>query len=310
MGRWLAVFSVALILISSGCIQKNRRTRYVCPDGTYADDPLYCKIPETTIKTVREYVCANGDVVSDPGKCPFTSTTSSTTLPSSVWFYIDPIQCGLNFWERANKTLAEHLAENNITVLKMVSTQQYEVVCLACTCPRGDRIHVLAAKAYSKRLRELGFKVGDAPPQKMPDAGQTTTINESKTTTSTTSSTTTSPGSRAPGVRITAAEFNAPGDDRKKENLNGEWVEVKNKGAGTTKLRGWTLHDEAAKPHTYTFPNDLTLAPGEAVRVHTGSGRDRKPDLYWEATWPVWNNDGDTTTLVDSHGRVVDTYTQ
>jgi competence protein ComEC len=103
-------------------------------------------------------------------------------------------------------------------------------------------------------------------------------------------------------------QFDAEGDDRKAENLNTEWVEVKNSGNAPQDLSGWTLSD--ASNHTYTFPQNFVLGAGDSVKVRTGSGTDSTSDLYWGRGSPIWNNDGDTATLKDEDGRTVDSHTE
>ena len=102
-------------------------------------------------------------------------------------------------------------------------------------------------------------------------------------------------------VAILYVNYDAPGDDRKKENWNGEWIEVEGYNVDIT---GWVLSDEAN--HTYTFP--VFMISGR-VRVHSGDGEDNETDLYWNGgRRPIWNNDGDTATLTDDFGEVVDEY--
>jgi hypothetical protein len=87
----------------------------------------------------------------------------------------------------------------------------------------------------------------------------------------------------------------------------GEAVTVRNAGATPADLTGWSLHDEAATPHTYRFPAGYTLAPGASVTIRSGG-----PAGPGELTWTnqnVWNNDGDTATLVNAGGGAVSTRT-
>ncbi len=62
-------------------------------------------------------------------------------------------------------------------------------------------------------------------------------------------------------VYISATQFNAPGDDR--QNLNGEWVQLTNRGDDTVLISGWTLSDQPSNT-LYTFPA-IFLVPGESV---------------------------------------------
>ena len=93
----------------------------------------------------------------------------------------------------------------------------------------------------------------------------------------------------------------AEGDDR--ENLNDEYVVFQNSGDSSLDLTGWIVSDEAGK--TYQFPDGFTLDPGATVTLHTDSGTDTQTDLYWDASRPVWNNNGDTVTVTTSEGEVV-----
>lgn len=164
----------------------------------------------------------------------------------------------------------------------------------------------------------------------IPTTSSTTTTAEKKTTTTTTSSTTLSttttsvtsttlrtttttipktttttlktPGN--PDIVISAVQFDAPGDDRKKENLNGEWVEISNSGNSGVDLTGWTLNDNGN--HVYNFPSGFRIKSGNSVKIHTGSGTDTEFDLYWNSSRAIWNNDGDTATVKDKEGVVVD----
>lgn len=106
----------------------------------------------------------------------------------------------------------------------------------------------------------------------------------------------------AEGVDIAAIHADAPGDDRQK--LNEEYVVIKNHRPESVDLTGWQLADDAG--HTYRFPNGYVIDSSDDVTIHTGSGDDGGGELYWGADAPVWNNDGDTGTLRDVSGEVVD----
>ncbi len=93
------------------------------------------------------------------------------------------------------------------------------------------------------------------------------------------------------GVSITALDLYA------------EAVTVTNAGPGTVNLTGWTITDEGAR-NTYTFPV-YVLDAGAGVTVHADAGNETTSDLYWGRSSPVWNNDGDTATLMDANGTVV-----
>ena len=103
-------------------------------------------------------------------------------------------------------------------------------------------------------------------------------------------------------VKISAVQFNAPGDDR--QNLNGEWVQVNNTGDGPVLINGWTLSDRTGS-HPYTFPA-VVLMPGEKVTVYTGNGMMNETSLFMGRTEPLFGNSGDTVFLRDGSGQTID----
>jgi len=100
---------------------------------------------------------------------------------------------------------------------------------------------------------------------------------------------------------IVEVVFDAPGNDN--ENLNEEWIAIRNQGATPVDLTGWGIKDESAS-HRYEFPESFTLFPAEAVTVRTGCGTDFGTDLHWcNVGSAVWNNTGDTAFLLDPNGN-------
>lgn len=108
----------------------------------------------------------------------------------------------------------------------------------------------------------------------------------------------------ASSVRISAARFDAQGDDR--QNLNGEWVRLTNTGGDIVLLAGFTLSDADTRD-LYTFPAFL-LVPGEQVTVHAGSGMMNDTALFMGKTAPVFANTGDEAILRDGRGTIIDQY--
>lgn len=104
----------------------------------------------------------------------------------------------------------------------------------------------------------------------------------------------------ADGGLVLRVQADAPGDDR--ENPNGEYATIVNRGATSVDLGDWTLSDAAG--HSYAFPADATVPAGGQVRLYSGTGEDDATAFYWGAG-PVWNNDGDTATLRSANGTVV-----
>ncbi len=85
------------------------------------------------------------------------------------WFSFDPKQCGSNPWEtwglakiqdyRNEEGLlkAWFSAVNGIEARGYASKRTNEIVCMSCSCPRGDRIAVLVDSKDSVKMAELGW---------------------------------------------------------------------------------------------------------------------------------------------------------
>jgi Lamin Tail Domain len=107
-------------------------------------------------------------------------------------------------------------------------------------------------------------------------------------------------------VRITKIAFNPPGNDLPVTNakLNREYVALKNVSRRPGWLTGWVLKDKIVDGHRFRFPR-FRLGPGRYVRIHTGSGRNDRNDLYWNAENYIWNNsEPDRATLKAPRGVV------
>jgi micrococcal nuclease len=94
-------------------------------------------------------------------------------------------------------------------------------------------------------------------------------------------------------------QYNPPGSDVAREH-----VTVLNTGA-PQQLEGWTLSDAAG--HRFKFPA-IVLPGGERLRVWTGAGHPDAENLFWGRKQAVWNNTGDTATLSDATGAIVNTF--
>jgi competence protein ComEC len=102
-------------------------------------------------------------------------------------------------------------------------------------------------------------------------------------------------------LRVVDVHADAAGDED--ANLNDEYVVFRNAGERTLDLSGWTVGDEA--DHRYAFPEGTTLAPGETLTLHTGSGENGNGHYYWNAGRPIWNNAGDTVFVRTAEGELV-----
>ena len=103
---------------------------------------------------------------------------------------------------------------------------------------------------------------------------------------------------------ITGIHADAAGDDRR--NRNGEYALVRNTGAAAINLAGWKL-DAGDRSQRFTLAS-YPLKKGATVRIHTGRGTTRAGHLFLGSGRPIWNNDGDTATLIDPHNIAVSRY--
>jgi micrococcal nuclease len=102
---------------------------------------------------------------------------------------------------------------------------------------------------------------------------------------------------------LSVTQIHADASSNDNENLNDEYVVFENTGSETVDLSGWTVSDEVG--HTYTFPSGQSLASGETVTLHSGSGTDTTTDIYWDASGAIWNNGGDTVSVRDEGGTLI-----
>ncbi|RLF38578.1 MAG: nuclease [Thermoplasmata archaeon] len=112
------------------------------------------------------------------------------------------------------------------------------------------------------------------------------------------------PSKETYGIVILTVHYNAEGRDE--ENLNDEYVVIKNIDTTPIDVTGYRLNDEVN--HTYYFPEHYIIEPGVIVKIHTGSGNNTEYDLYWNNDYPIWNNNGDTAYLWNADDILIDTY--
>jgi hypothetical protein len=68
-------------------------------------------------------------------------------------------------------------------------------------------------------------------------------------------------------------------------SAKGEWVTLRNAGAVTCDLDGWTLVNRRNGKRLVLAP--LRLRPGQTVRIHTGAGPDDRNDMFL-GRQPMW----------------------
>ena len=104
-----------------------------------------------------------------------------------------------------------------------------------------------------------------------------------------------------PTLHFSKAYVNSPGTDTgSNTSLNAEYVVVSNSSYTTAyRLTGYTIRDRSS--HIYKFPT-FTLRPRASVAVHTGRGTNTSANLYWGASYYIWNNAGYTAYLRSAGG--------
>lgn len=112
------------------------------------------------------------------------------------------------------------------------------------------------------------------------------------------------PFGESPDLRIdiVSSQVNSAGYD----NASDEYICLINKSGGDVNLLGWDLRD--AEGSVNVLP-DVTLASEHSLRVHPGEGKNTAGDIYGEGQAAVWNNQGDTVSLLDSDGNLIDSQT-
>jgi hypothetical protein len=109
-----------------------------------------------------------------------------------------------------------------------------------------------------------------------------------------------SPTPSLPVVEFVHIEHDPEGSD-----LEGEYVLLRNTTEVSQDLTAWTIEDSDG--HVFRFES-FVLEPAASVKVWTGAGEDTGTDVYWGYGRGLWDNDGDTATLKDYRGQVVDTF--
>jgi LysM repeat protein len=87
--------------------------------------------------------------------------------------------------------------------------------------------------------------------------------------------------------------------------LDAEAIVIKNSGDMPIALLGWQLTDEDGR--AYTFGQVTLFGEGAAITLHSGRGIEGPADLYWGFEEAILRQ-GETVTLVDGEGNVVDTF--
>ncbi len=101
---------------------------------------------------------------------------------------------------------------------------------------------------------------------------------------------------------------NAEGNDC--NNLNDEYITLKNSCGFSYDITGWRVTDETSRD-PYVFPN-FVLESNSEVTLYTGCGIDAQKSLYWCSSGrqcnAVWNNAKDTIFIRNNQGDLVLNY--
>ncbi len=83
-------------------------------------------------------------------------------------------------------------------------------------------------------------------------------------------------------------------DGSETENLNGEWVRIKNEGATDLSIAGWWFRDSFLD--RYFFPVGAAVPAGRAITLYVGSrpasDTNTTTHFYWRRTHAVFDNAG------------------
>ncbi len=172
----------------------------------------------------------------------------------------------------------------------------------------GDPLAMMSSTSMSPSSTQVKAKsttTQSSTGTTMAPVGTTTTATTAKVTTTEATTTTEAPSTAQEGpLEIVTLQYDAPGNDDN-NNLNEEYIVFRV--TTSSSLRGYVVEDAAN--HRYSFP-DMSFDAGDTFTLHTGSGTTTASDLYWGASGSaIWNNDGDTVTVLDPNGKTVLSYT-
>ncbi len=96
----------------------------------------------------------------------------------------------------------------------------------------------------------------------------------------------------------TYVNYDAEGNDF--ANVNGEYIELRNKGAATLDMSDWTIRGSARlNGHTHTIPSGASVQPGGIHRIYSGYGTSTATKTYLGLDEPWLNNETDVVYIRD-----------
>lgn len=106
---------------------------------------------------------------------------------------------------------------------------------------------------------------------------------------------------------IIVSEVQVNAQDNDNQNLQNEWIRIKNTSEKPISLKNWTISDEIN--HTFRFFEDRILAPNAELQIITGVCENTRTQVCWKRTdYAVWNNDHDTVFIRNEKNELVYKY--
>ena len=118
---------------------------------------------------VAACAAANGSLsINDSGGCIQTPTCTKQTEYDYKKAYYSPVQCGGNPWaawaqnvsgidSEAQALRLYYASQHNISIVALSNRTVYEIVCMACSCPRGDEYEATVYARDYGALLALGW---------------------------------------------------------------------------------------------------------------------------------------------------------
>lgn len=100
-------------------------------------------------------------------------------------------------------------------------------------------------------------------------------------------------------ISLLSFQYDAPGEDN--EALGEEFFVLQNNGNTALSLLNWYVMDASGRRYVF---KDIVLDPDDTITVRTGVGVDTDTDVFWNQSIGVWNNGGDTLSLIIPSGAV------
>lgn len=94
------------------------------------------------------------------------------------------------------------------------------------------------------------------------------------------------------------------------DNVNGEWIDIVNKGNRTLSLENWRLRDPATRFYEFSKSKlSASIPAGKLMRIHIGKGTDSALNRYWGLDAVIFDNDiGQGVYLLDPDNDIRATF--